>query len=425
MSTPGRPTLADVAALAGVSLKTASRAMNEEYGVAQTTAERVFAAARELGFRPNRLAQSLAGGGPSAAVGLLIPDVSDPFVAGVVGAVEAVLAARDLQLITASHGNDAGSSAQLASALVERRVDGLIIMSAPGDASYLRADIRHGLMVVAMDRPIEGLDVDTVTVDNEAGAREAVRRLLAAGHRRVAALAGDVRLWTLARRLDGYRAALADAGVAVDETLISTAQAPIEAQAALQGMLAAAGPADGRLRGAPPGSDAARCARCTTPGMLPGPRRVRRGRRQRSPDHAPAGRRRLWSGSDRAARRRAAARQAGRPAGAASARRPGALLLGPGERYVPNVGAVERVGPSCGNLTAPAHARHASRTVREQANDGLVPASALGAGPPGRSRSSVEPGTNRPPPGGTAHHPAGPDAHLEPTSRQSPSEAVV
>ena len=107
MSTPGRPTLADVAALAGVSLKTASRAMNEEYGVAQPTAERVFAAARELGFRPNRLAQSLAGGGPSAVVGLLIPDVSDPFVAGVVGAVEAVLATRDLQLITASHGNDA------------------------------------------------------------------------------------------------------------------------------------------------------------------------------------------------------------------------------------------------------------------------------------------------------------------------------
>ena len=106
MSTPGRPTLADVAALAGVSLKTASRALNEEYGVAPATAERVLAAAREIGFRPNRLAQSLAGGGPSAAVGLLIPEVSDPWVAAVVGAVETVLVARDLQLITASHGND-------------------------------------------------------------------------------------------------------------------------------------------------------------------------------------------------------------------------------------------------------------------------------------------------------------------------------
>jgi LacI family transcriptional regulator len=237
VSTPGRPTLADVAALAGVSLKTASRAMNDEYGVAEATAERVFAAARELGFRPNRLAQSLAGGGPSAVVGLLIPDVSDPFVAGVVGAVEAVLATRDLQLITASHGNDPLRQHNIASTLVERRVDGLIIMSAPGDASYLRADIRHGLTIVAMDRPLEGLDVDTITVDNEAGAQEVVRRLFAAGHRRVATLAGDVRLWTLARRLDGYVTALAEAGVAVDEALISTAQSGIDAQAALQAML--------------------------------------------------------------------------------------------------------------------------------------------------------------------------------------------
>ena len=237
MSAPGRPTLADVAALAGVSLKTASRAINEEYGVARTTAERVFAAALELGFRPNRMAQSLAGGGPSAAVGLLIPDVSDPFVADLVGAVESVLAARDLQLITASHGNDPVRQHTLASALVDRRVDGLIIMSAPGDASYLRADVEHGLMVVAVDRPIEGLDVDMVTVDNEAGAREVVHRLLAVGHRRIAALAGDVRLWTLARRLDGYRAAFADAGRTVDETLISTANGAVEAQATLEEML--------------------------------------------------------------------------------------------------------------------------------------------------------------------------------------------
>ncbi len=238
MNTPGRPTLADVAALAGVSLKTASRALNEEYGVAGATAERVFAAARELGFRPNRLAQSLAGGGPSAAVGLLIPDVSDPFVAGVVGAVETVLAARDLQLITASHGDDPERQRRLASALVERRVDGLVIMSAPGDASYLGTDISHGLMVVALDRPLEGLDVDTVTVDNESGAREAVRRLLVAGHRRVAALAADVRLWTQERRLDGYRAALTDAGQTVDEALVSThGNDAVQAQQALQEML--------------------------------------------------------------------------------------------------------------------------------------------------------------------------------------------
>jgi LacI family transcriptional regulator len=238
VSTPGRPRLADVAALAGVSLKTASRALNREYGVAPETSDRVFEAARELGFRPNRLARSLAGGGPSAAVGLLIPDVADPFVAGVAGAVERVLVSHDLQLITASHGDDPHRQHRLASALVERRVDGLILMTAPGPVDYLKPDLAHGLVVVALDRPLEGLDVDTVTVDNEAGAREAVDRLLAAGHRRIAALALDIRLWTVARRVDGYRIALADAGLPVDEALISTAQDPGQARAALRRMLA-------------------------------------------------------------------------------------------------------------------------------------------------------------------------------------------
>ena len=242
MSTPGRPRLEDVAARAGVSLKTASRALNQEYGVASDTSARVHTAARELGFRPNRLARSLAGGGPSAAVGLLIPDVADPFVAGVVGAVERILAARDLQLITASHGNDPHRQHQLASALVERRVDALILMTAPGPVDYLEPDLAHGLVVVALDRPLPDLDVDTVTVDNRAGAREAMSRLLAAGHRRVAALALDTRLWTVASRLEAYRETLAQAGIPVDEALIWTGPDPAHTRAALGRMLQGADP---------------------------------------------------------------------------------------------------------------------------------------------------------------------------------------
>ena len=78
-----RPTLADVAALAGVSLKTASRALNAEYGVAPATAERVDEAARQLGFRPNQIARALASRQSTAAVGLVIPSLSDFFMAAV------------------------------------------------------------------------------------------------------------------------------------------------------------------------------------------------------------------------------------------------------------------------------------------------------------------------------------------------------
>jgi LacI family transcriptional regulator len=220
MNQAGRPTLADVARRAGVSLKTASRALNEEYGVAERTAARVREAARELGFRPNHLARSLAAGGPSAAVGLVLSDLSDPFIAGISGAVETVLAPRDLQLLTASHGNDPDRQRRIVRTFVERRLDALIIVAAPGDAGYLQPEIEHGLVVVALDRPLEGLHVDTGVVDNPAGAASAVSRLVALGHRRIAALGNDPRLWTPQQRLLGYRAGLAHAGLAHDPALV-------------------------------------------------------------------------------------------------------------------------------------------------------------------------------------------------------------
>jgi LacI family transcriptional regulator len=238
MSAPGRPTLADVARRAGVSLKTASRAVNGEYGVAPETADRVLRAARELGFRPNRMARSLASGRATAAIGLVIAGVADPFFSMVAGSVENVLATRDLQLITASHGDDPDRQRTLVQALVERRVDGLLLVPAPGDASYLARELDHGLVVVALDRPLEGVTVDTVTVDNRSGAADAVRQLIAAGHRRIALLSGDTRLWTCRERLQGYRTALAEAGLGSDPELIASSAADAAgAQQAIERML--------------------------------------------------------------------------------------------------------------------------------------------------------------------------------------------
>lgn len=238
---PGRPTLADVAALAGVSLKTASRAMNGEYGVAPETQARVTAAARELGFRPNHLARSLASGRASAAVGLVISYVSDPFLAAVIGAVEEVLAPRDLHLITASHRDDADQQRQIVRALVERRVDALLVVPAPGDAGYLQREMDHGLHVVAVDRPLVGVEVDTVTVDNRAGAAEVVDRFVAAGHRRIGAVTGDLRLWTVQERMAGFTAALEAHGLAADPDLVTPGIGP-DALAAITGLLDRADP---------------------------------------------------------------------------------------------------------------------------------------------------------------------------------------
>ncbi|MEP6812415.1 MAG: LacI family DNA-binding transcriptional regulator [Actinomycetota bacterium] len=220
MSRSTRPTLAQVAEFAGVSLKTASRAVNGEYGVAPATSDRVLAAARSLGFRPNLLARSLASGRPSAAVGLVIPNVADPFFAELVGGVERALASRGLQLVIASHHDDPVAQRAIVRALVERRVDGLLLVPAPGDASYLQADIDHGLVVVSLDRPVVGVDIDTVVADNRRASTGAVRELIAAGHRRIALLADNSDLWTMQERMAGYRSALAEAGIAEDPSLV-------------------------------------------------------------------------------------------------------------------------------------------------------------------------------------------------------------
>jgi LacI family transcriptional regulator len=265
MTAPGRPTLADVARRAGVSLKTASRAVNGEYGVAPETADRVLNAARELGFRPNRMARSLASGRATAAVGLVIAGVADPFFSLVAGSVEDVLATRDLQLITASHGDDPERQRRLVQALVERRVDGLLLVPAPGDASYVARELDHGLVVVALDRPLEGAAVDTVTVDNRSGAAQAVRQLIAAGHRRIALLSGDGRLWTCQERLQGYRTALAEAGLGGDPGLIApSAVDAAGAQEAIERMLRLPDPPTAFLATSPlPGRGGFRAMRVT------------------------------------------------------------------------------------------------------------------------------------------------------------------
>lgn len=226
-----------------MSLKTASRVINGEYGVAATTAARVRDAALELGFRPNHLARTLASRQSSAAVGLIIPQLSDPFFAALAAEVETNLAARDLQFISASHGDDPQRQRRQSRALVERRVDALVVVSAPADASYLQPEIDHGLVVVAVDRPLDGVTVDTVVVDNEKAARIGVEGMIAAGHRRIAALSFDTRLWTVTERIRGYRHALEGAGIAVDPGLVRVHCKDVaDARAEMTAMLSSAEP---------------------------------------------------------------------------------------------------------------------------------------------------------------------------------------
>jgi LacI family transcriptional regulator len=211
----------DVAERAGVSLKTVSRVINAEAGVAPATAERVGAAIAALGFQRNDLARSLRHGLSSSTLGLVIEDVANPFYSTVAQGVESVARERGFLLITASAREDAARERELVSSLVGRRVDALLIVPAGGDQSYLET-IRGRTAFVFIDRPPGGFDADAVLLDNAGGARQGVEHLLAQGHRRIACVADPEDVYTTRERLAGYHAALDAAGIDPDPALVRT-----------------------------------------------------------------------------------------------------------------------------------------------------------------------------------------------------------
>jgi LacI family transcriptional regulator len=211
-----------VAELAGVSLKTVSRVINAEPGVAEATATRVAEAIERLGFQRNDLARSLRQGVTSATLGLIIEDVANPFYSAIAQAVEAIARTRGFMVITGSCEEDPERERELVRMLLRRRVDGLLLVPAARvrDHSWLARELGTATPIVFLDRPPHGMDADTVVLDNRGGARAAVEHLLAQGHRRIAYVADPGELFTAAERLAGYRAAMAAAGVLASEELV-------------------------------------------------------------------------------------------------------------------------------------------------------------------------------------------------------------
>lgn len=211
----------DVAKAARVSLKTVSRVINDEPGVAPATAARVGEAIETLGFQRNDLARSLRRGLSSATLGLVIEDVANPFYAVIAQAVEDAARERQFLLITASAREDGDRERELVTALVGRRVDALLIVPAGADHGYVET-MRNRTTFVYIDRPPAGFDADAVLIDNAGGAFRAVEHLLAAGHRRIACVSDPADVYTTGERLAGYYSALTKAGVAPDPALIRT-----------------------------------------------------------------------------------------------------------------------------------------------------------------------------------------------------------
>ncbi|MFJ3105029.1 LacI family DNA-binding transcriptional regulator [Streptomyces sp. NPDC086835] len=228
----------DVAARAGVGLKTVSRVVNGEPGVTPDTERRVQEAIESLGFRRNDSARVLRKG-RTASIGLVLEDLADPFYGPLSRAVEEVARAHGALLINGSSAEDPEREQELALALCARRVDGLIVIPAGDDHRYLEPEMKAGVATVFVDRPPGRIDADVVLSDSFGGARAGVAHLIAHGHRRIAFIGDQPRIHTAVERLRGYRAAMEDAGLMIDDSWVALGStAPERVQEAVKSVLA-------------------------------------------------------------------------------------------------------------------------------------------------------------------------------------------
>lgn len=211
------PTLADVAERAGVSLKTASRAINGEPHVADATRQKVARAASELGFQLNSMASLLKRGIRSNFIGLVTGDLANPFYSSLAKGVERELRSKGLQLVVSSTDENAERERTLVDEMVARQVRALIVVSTLEAGDRLQGAQDRGIPVVFVDRPASDVTADSVVLDNREGARLAVEHLARHGHRRIGFVGDFSRLPTHRQRLDGFLDAMAAVGVAADD----------------------------------------------------------------------------------------------------------------------------------------------------------------------------------------------------------------
>jgi LacI family transcriptional regulator len=212
----------DVARRAGVSTTTVSHVMNGTRFVSKELCERVQTAVEELDYQPNAAARSLTLKRTNT-IGLIVSDIRDPFFASVARGVDDLAHERGYSVLLCNSDEDATRESTYLKALQTRQVDGLLVAAAGAAQAYLARLVRSGLPVVLVDRELPDLDAPAILLDNAAGAYAAVRHLTARGHRRIAMITGHPSISTTIDWIAGYRRALIEAGIEVDDRLIVTA----------------------------------------------------------------------------------------------------------------------------------------------------------------------------------------------------------
>jgi DNA-binding LacI/PurR family transcriptional regulator len=219
----------DIARKAGVSIATVSRVINDNGIVNDATRTRVLQAIKDLKYQPSRVAKRLRSKGTSGhMLGLLIPDIQNPFYVDVLRGIEEITVQKKYSVIMYNYGQDEKKQKQYLEILLSEAIDGLIAAPAREDDPLLKKMAKDGFPIVCIDRGLRDTDVDTVLVDNRKGAYEAVRYLIRAGYKRIAFISGLETLPTSRHREEGYRDALEEYQMEPDESLLRIGDSKID-----------------------------------------------------------------------------------------------------------------------------------------------------------------------------------------------------
>jgi LacI family transcriptional regulator len=212
-------TISDVAKRAGVSAMTVSRVVNGTGYTSAETRARVEAAIDELGYVPNALARQLRSK-RTKSIALLVADISNPFFTTIARGVEDFFVSHGYSVMFCNTDEDAAEEEQYLRMLIERQIDGVLLVPARSSGESFELLHAHRVPVVVIDRRIAARDVDSVRCDSEAGAHALVQHLVELGHRRIAVLTGPATISTSVDRVAGARRALEEAGLELLDDLV-------------------------------------------------------------------------------------------------------------------------------------------------------------------------------------------------------------
>ena len=214
-------TIKEVAELAGVSIGTVSHVIGGSVPVSVELRERVLAAISKLDYHPNHIARSLKTR-RTRTLGIVVPDMTIPFYPQVIRSAEAAARALGYAVIAVNSDDSTTRQKEVLSLLRSQRVDGVLLVIASGQGSevQVRKLIASGMPIVCLDRLPDGVEVDSVCVEDSPAAEMAVSHLISRGHRRIAIVTGPLTLRNERERLAGYKSALKRVGIKPESSLI-------------------------------------------------------------------------------------------------------------------------------------------------------------------------------------------------------------